>query len=86
MDGQEEIENQNYELDKERFLRKSKKLRKAAQVLAEENPSPFFVFFDEKDKQSGLFEFLDNFIDRTYIEREETKPEGKYFYVKSFPY
>jgi RimJ/RimL family protein N-acetyltransferase len=84
MPGQEEIENQNYELNKERFLSKSKKLRIAAQMLASDQSAPYYVFFDQHDKQSGLFEFMDQYIDRSFVEKEELKPEGKYFYIKPF--
>ncbi|MCF8228340.1 MAG: GNAT family N-acetyltransferase [Bacteroidales bacterium] len=84
MDGQEDVYNQQYELTRERFLEKSPKLIKAATMLAENNEDKrHYIFFDNKEIQSGLADFMESKMDKENIESVKETDEGRYFYVKT---
>jgi RimJ/RimL family protein N-acetyltransferase len=84
MDGQENVDNQEYELTRESFIEKSGKLIKAANLMAPQDAHPFCMYFDNEDIKSGLAEHVQNQMVDEYIESVENKGDGRYIYIKPY--
>lgn len=78
---QENQENQLYLLTRERFIRNSRKLVKAATTLAEEKS--FRMSFNAADRLSGLIEFLEGQMTHQYVERVEEKDGIKTYHFQT---
>lgn len=82
MEGQDKEFNQEYVLTRENFVKKSTKLIKAASMLASDKGKDFWIFFDNQDIESGLGRFLEEKMNREYIEFIKETEEGKCIYVR----
>lgn len=80
--GQEDVYNQEYVLTRENFIKRSKKLIKAANLLDESDDRDHYLFFDHDDIKSGLAGFLEQKMNKERIRSVKKTSEGTCFYFK----
>ncbi len=84
MPGQEDVNNQMYEMTRESFMNKAPKLIRAATVLAENDNKKHIIYFDNEDIDSGLADFMESKMDKSSIESIKESSDGRYFYIRDF--
>ena len=80
MDGQEEAYNQQYQLTRDNFIKKSKKIRKAAAMLADQDKQELVIFYDKSEIESGFASFMESKMDLGKLRTTEQADEGIYYY------
>ncbi|MBU2649363.1 MAG: GNAT family N-acetyltransferase [Bacteroidetes bacterium] len=86
MEGQENEYNQEYKLTRENFIKKARKLIQAASLLSEDRGRDHWIFYNNEDIRSGLYDFMKEKMNREFIKSEEDTPEGKYIYIEPTPF
>jgi len=80
MADQEEVYNQQYLLTRENFMNKSKKIRKAAAMLADPGKEELVIEFDKKEIESGFAGFMESKMDKTHLRVSEEGGAGMRFF------
>ena len=79
--GQEEVYNQEYLLNRERFARKAPKIRKAIVALTGRE-EPLRILFEKKREAHATDAFLEQILIRTIPSaRQEDTPEGRVYLI-----
>jgi len=86
MEGQEEVNNQQYSLTRENFEMKAKKIMKAASLMTGVQEQIHSLFFDQSDFETGIAAFMESKMDQNAIESVEDVDGGKIFYIKPYPF
>jgi UDP-4-amino-4,6-dideoxy-N-acetyl-beta-L-altrosamine N-acetyltransferase len=76
-DGQEDVENQLYYLNRENYLKKADKVRKAFYLLVER--SPVIVLLEKRDYETGIGPHVEDFLERNTVSDMVEKEEGKLY-------
>ena len=82
-EGQENVENQLYYLDRESYLKKAGKVRQAFYLLIER--APVRLLLEPRDYETGIAGYVENFLEANTISEVVIKPGGKeYVFRDSF--
>jgi len=84
INGQEEVYNQEYLLTKDNFIRKSKKIRKAAAMLADSDNQELVVFYDRSEIDSGFAAFMEDKMEMGGLGSTIEASEGGYYRFRPF--
>ena len=79
-EGQEDVYNQQYILTRENYIKKSKKIRKAAAMLADQDKQELVIFYDKSEIESGFASFMESKMDLGKLRTTEEAIEGNYYY------
>ncbi len=81
-ENQENIENQRYEITKERFIAKAQKLRRAVNSLFSEEEKTGYLLIEPSDVDFGITQYFESFVDSPKsLFRMEHTPQGKKYFI-----